>query len=80
MNIPGSTIKSKHGKGRIIKMMPKEHPKIEDRYMVKLDNPGLHYQARTVYPPGGPVHYEAGIIFLFENEFEVLKLKQGELF
>ena len=68
---PGDKVKTRYGLGIIIEHLPKEHQKDEERYMIKIDNPGRNLQARTHYPMGKPVHYEAGILFYFENGLEI---------
>ena len=75
-------VKSRHGNGVIISIMPKEKYFPYELYKIKLNNPGYNHQARTQHQIGylEPVHYEAGIIFLFESEFETLEFKQKELF
>jgi hypothetical protein len=76
----GTHIKTTHGTAVIVEHLEKEHPKHEECYTIKLDNPGYYHQARTHFPMGKPVHYEAGILFLFESDFEIVDFKQGELF
>ena len=75
----GTRIKTKYGTGKIKKLMPEENPYLEKFYEVELDNPGS-CKGGTFYYKGVPIYVKPGTIFLFENEFKPLEIKQGELF
>ena len=77
----GTRIKTKHGMGRIIKLLPKPNKYFPfESWEVKLDNPGRDLMGGTCWIGGKKTVFEPGILRLFKSEFEILEYKQGDLF
>ena len=78
---PGARVKTKHGPGIIIRVLPKPNKYFPyDSWEVKLDNPGRNFMGGTCWTGGFEKVIEPGMLRLFESEIEILEYKQGDLF